>query len=314
MNIKYLLGSFLILLVAASAITPALGAGNVQNHSNAKFMTLSISDDEQSKGMFGVGNVHFEHFELSDEEGRTITIGAHFDGLEDVKFVKVSLSEYDPDEMKLLDEMNAEEREAYFLARYKEHLDIEVEAGNLTQEEADQMYAERETGENVHVSLFASSSNLTVLTEEELEALKNMTEDEKEAFFLEQFKQSLSEAVASGSLTQEDADQMLEARESGTFSGFVACSDGGAISVKMRAPLSEEELSALQDMTADDKKDFFLSQIKANLDADVAAGRLTQEEADEIYAHHQSGSEGYTKSRMFHTTASFRTNEAVIAE
>ncbi|WNY29253.1 hypothetical protein MmiEs2_14780 [Methanimicrococcus stummii] len=319
MNIKYLLGSFLVLLVAASVISPALAAGNGHHNSDVKFLTFKISDDEQWTHVTdGEGNTHFGKFRVS-EDSEQVSFSFHHDadGPNDIKFMKIAFSEHNPDEMKLLESMNADEREAYFLARYKEHLDIEVEAGNLTQAEADEMYAEREAGESVRVSLVASGANFAALSEEELEALKDMTDDEKEAFFLEQFKQGLSEAVAAGKLTQEEADNMSTAHGNGAKRS-ITIRDGGvngvSASVKMKAVLSEEEILTLQNMTADEKNDFFLSQIKVSLDADVEAGRITQEEADEIYAHHQTGSEGYLKAGMFHKTASFRTNAAITAE
>lgn len=318
MNIKYLLGSFLILLVAASAMTPVLGASNTQNSSHdVKFVKFNMIDDAQWANMTDEEKeAYLGQFEISDENG-TIRITMHEApgaGNMSSEVVSLTVSRYDPDEMKLLESMSAEERESYVLTKYKEDLDIEVAAGNLTQAEADELYAEYKAGDHKHMSFFTASTSAVSLSEEELEALKDMTEDEREAFFLEHFKQSLSDAVAEGKLTQEEADEMLEARENGRNVAFKIHGEHGDFTVKMMTPLSEEELSTLQGMTEDDKKEFFLAQIKSNLDADVAAGKITQEEADEILAYHESGSAGYTRGNAFHRTVSFRIDTATAAE
>ncbi len=318
MNIKYLLGSFLILLVAASAITPVLGASNTQNSSNdVTFVKFKMIDDAQWENMTDEEKeAYLGQFEISDENG---SIKVTLNNISDAKhmssdLVSITITQYDSDEMKLLESMSAEERESYVLTRYKENLDSEVEAGNLTQAEADEMYAEYKAGDHKHMNFFTASTRAVSLSEEELEALKDMTEDEREAFFLENFKQSLADAVAEGKMTQAEADEMLEARENGKNVGFQMHGSNGDFSIRLMAPLSEEELSALQEMTEDDKKDFFLSQIKSNLDADVAAGRMTQEEADEIIAYHESGSAGYTQGSLFHRTASFRIDAPAVTE
>lgn len=306
----------MILLVAASAITPVLGASNTENSSyDLKFIKFNMIDDAQWENMTDAEKeAYLSHVEISDENGSIKFTMRATDLSSDA--VSVTISAYSPDEMKLLEAMSAEERESYFLGRYKENLDIEVAAGNLTQAEADKMYAEYKAGEHKHMSVFTASTNAASFsfTEEELEALKDMTEDEKEAFLSEHFRQSLSDAVAEGKMTQEEADEILAARENGTNLGFKIHGEKGEFTVRMMPALSEEELSALQDMTEDDKKDFFLSQIKSNLDADVAAGRMTQEEADEIYAYHASGSAGYVRGDMFRGAASFRIDAPVVTE
>lgn len=318
MTLKHLLGSFLILIIAASAMSPALGAVGIKNHSdNAKFIAFEISDDEWNNLTDEEKEARLGHFKVvGDAEGNVRfslrTMPAH-DADDDTFKAVFSFKAFDSEEMKLLESMNEEEKEAYFLAKFKENLDIEVEAGNLTQEEADQMYDDRKSGKFAAVSLVACDISLTALSEEEFETLKDMTDEEKDAFLLEHFKRSLDEAVAEGTITQEEADEMLAARESGVHAGQTGFAHGRAVRFAMTSEtLSEEEIETLQNMTADDKKDFFLSQIKASLDADVAAGNLTQEEADEIYAYHESGSLGYTRGNMIHKTAAFRT-EAVPA-
>lgn len=318
MNIKYLLGSFLILLVAASAITPVLGASNTQNSSHdITFVKFKMIDDAQWENMTDEEKeAYLGQFEITDENGSYKVTMHNMLGSKDMNadFVSLTVSMYDPDEMKLLESMSAEERESYVLTRYKEKLDIEVAAGNLTQEEADELYAEYKAGDHKHMRFFTASASANSLTEEEIAALKDMTEDERGAFLLEHFKQSLSDAVAEGKLTQEEADKMLEARENGRNVEVKIHEGNGEFTLRMMTPLSEEELSALQDMTEDDKKEFFLAQIKSNLDADVAAGKITQEEADEILAYHESGSAGYMKGNMLHGTASFRIEAANVTE
>lgn len=317
MNIKYLLGSFLILLVAASAMTPALGASNTQNSSHdAKFVKFKMIDDAQWENMADEEKeAYLGQFEISDENGNIKVKLLGMPGMAmSSEAVSLTISICDPDEMKLLESMNAEEREAYYLSRYKENLDIEVAACNLTQAEADELYEEYKAGEHKHMAFFTTRASAVPLSEEELEALKDMTEDEREAFFLENFKQSLSDAVAEGKLTQEEADEMLSARENGINIRFKAHGGNGEISLRIASSLSEEEIITLQEMTEDDKKDFFLSQIKSSLDADVAAGKMTQEEADEILAYHESGSAGYTKGHAVHRTAPYHTTTASVAE
>lgn len=316
MNIKYLLGSFLILLVAASAMTPVLGASNQNSSNDVKFVKCKLIEDAQWVNLTNEEKeAYLGQFEISDENGNIKVKMLGMPGMAmSSEMVTLSISTCDPDEMKLLESMNAEEREAYYLSRYKENLAIEVEAGNLTQEEADELYAEYASLEHNHVNFFTMRANTVSLSEEELEALKDMTEDEREAFFLENFKQSLSDAVAEGKLTQEEAGEMLSARENGINIGFKAHGGNGEISLRIASPLSEEEIITLQEMTEDDKKDFFLSQIKSSLDADVAAGKMTQEEADEILSYHESGSAGYTRGHAVHRTASYHTTAAAVTE
>lgn len=300
MIIKSLAGSLLVLAVIASAVMPAMAAAD--------------------------------------------TLGEAADS----KFFAVA-HDFSAEELQAMASMSFEERHAYFMEQLKTNLDEKIAAGELTQAEADDIYASYEniqltvasdsgedysvvrittlfnddsvvpdlvSGENGPAFIARFRSNLeddiegdvtystaarsfTVFSEEELDALQNMTEDEKKEFFDARFKADLDARVADGTLTREEADELYEARQSGEGSVMTISSVDG-VGMKMSV-LSEEEISTFKEMTEDDRKAFFLSQIRANLDADVQAGRMTQEEADEIYAFHTSGSE--TAGNM--TVASF---------
>ncbi|WNY25600.1 hypothetical protein [Methanolapillus millepedarum] len=129
-----------------------------------------------------------------------------------------------------------------------------------------------------------------ILTEEELAALENMTEEERQIYVLDQVKEQLDFQVAAGALTQEQADEIYAHCASGEFRK----TDNGLYGMKgknslMKNPsksipmLSEDEISAFENMTDHEKKEFMLSKMKDRLDADVAEGVLTREQADEIY-------------------------------
>lgn len=297
MNIKYLLGSFLILLVAASAITPAFGASNTQNNSHdVKFVKIKMIDDAQWENMTDEEKAEYlGQFEVSDENGN-VRVMMHNSPDGEIYVTAFSFSEDGFGKMRVMQSLNAEENESYFVSRHNQ-MDIEFE-----------------DGERKHMTFFAAGASFASLTEEELEALKDMTEDEREAFLSEYFTQALADAVAEGTLTQEEADEMLAARETGGNVRFSHEGNDKGMTLKITRPASDEEFSALLDMTDDDRQEFFLSQIKASLDADVAAGRLTQEEADEIYAHHESGTMSYGMGTMSHKTVSFKAKDAVAAE
>ncbi|WP_316557036.1 hypothetical protein [Methanimicrococcus hongohii] len=305
----------MVLLIAVSAITPALAVSNAQNSSNdVKFVKFKIMDDAQWENMTDEEKEAFDtRFEIIEENGGIRVTMARSDVDESDAEFKIRIEKHKPVDMNLLEAMSAEERESYVLTGYKEQLDIEVEAGNLTQAEADEMYEAYKANPMAAACIIGSGIRMTALTAEELESLKDMTDDEKEAFFSEHLKTVLDEAVASGKMTQAEADEILENGIS-AHDGVMVQGNGTSFSIKMMAPLSEEEIETLQEMTSDEKQEFFLSQIKSSLDADVAAGRITQDEADEIYAHHESGSAGYTKGDRSHKTVSFKINEAITAE
>lgn len=303
MMFKHLLGSFLILIIAASTMSPALGAISIKNNSdNEKFITFEISDDEWNNLTDAEKEVRINQFKICGDVNDNINGNVRFSlkaipalGDDDKFTISITPDGPDSEKMKLLESLNAEEREAY-LAKFKENLDTEIEVGQFAE-----------------VSLVVSGINFAALSEEELETLKDLTDDEKETFFLEHFKKNLDQAVREGQMTQNEADEIIAARESGARNGIVS-SPSVRFTVTEAKSLSKEEIETLQSMTADDKKDFFLSQIKVNLDADVAAGRMTQDEADEIYAYHESGSFGYTKESLIHETIAFQTKTVPATE
>ena len=287
MNIKSLAGSLLVLAIVASAVMPAMAAADTSKKpADSEFFTV-----------------------------------AH---------------EFSAEELQAMASMSFEEKRAYFMEQLKTNLDEKIAAGELTQAEADDIYASYEniqltvasdngegysivrittlsdddggvpvlvSGKNgpafiarfrseddidVDVTYSTAALSFTAFSEEELDALQNMTEDEKKEFFDARFKADLDARVADGTLTREEADELYETRQSGEGS-IMTISGVDGLGMKMSV-LSEEEILTFKEMTEDDRKEFFLSQIKANLDADVEAGRMTQEEADEIYAFHTSGS------------------------
>jgi len=142
------------------------------------------------------------------------------------------------------------------------------------------------------------------------------TRDELKAFFMEQQEEQLSEAVAAGTMSQEDADQMLEDFESridDTIDGNAPFGGGpgaggitpggqgqglfvGGASEEFAALLGisleqlESELSAegatpasvaeAHGRTRDELKSFFTLQLQNQVLEAVAAGTMSMEEAD----------------------------------
>ncbi|MDV0447826.1 hypothetical protein MsAg5_17430 [Methanosarcinaceae archaeon Ag5] len=211
------------------------------------------------------------------------------------------------EELAALDKMTDAEKEAYVLAQVKEQLDSQVAAGALTQEQADEIYEHCASGEfrktengqqtgkpnhmNGHMGVSGKAGSM--LSEDELSAFDNMTDDEKKVFMLSKMKDRLDTDVSEGLLTQEQADNIYEQMSAMDIS---FSHDGRSMSFGVKAKfnmpgfaLTQEELLSFDNMTDDEKHAFMLEQLKAHLDADVENGHLTQEEADEIYAHSESG-------------------------
>jgi len=144
------------------------------------------------------------------------------------------------------------------------------------------------------------------------------TREELKTFYTEQQETQLSEAVAAGDMSQEDADQMLDDFASRIddmidgnapvgagpgAGGFVAGGPGqglfiGGPSEELATFLGisleqlESELSAegatpasvaeAHDRTREELKTFFTEQQQAQLDDAVAAGTMSQEDADQM--------------------------------
>lgn len=100
--------------------------------------------------------------------------------------------------------------------------------------------------------------------------------DEQKAEALEQIKAKLDEQVASGIITQEQADQIYASMCDGEFT--VSCRPNGDVK---RIFGDRPELT-------DEMKADMLAKLKEKLDALVANGKLTQAEADDMYAKAQN--------------------------
>jgi phosphoglycolate phosphatase-like HAD superfamily hydrolase len=135
------------------------------------------------------------------------------------------------------------------------------------------------------------------------------TRDELETFYTEQQQAQLDEAVAAGDMSQEDADQALEAFSSriddvvdgnvpvggGPGGGQVFFSGGASEELaaflgipldQLESELSEEgatpaSVAEAHDRTRDELETFYTEQQQAQLSEAVAAGTLSQDQADQ---------------------------------
>jgi len=148
------------------------------------------------------------------------------------------------------------------------------------------------------------------------------TREELEDFFIEQLEANLDEAVAAGTMSQEAADNMFEGQASRIddiidgsmpYGGVPDTGDitpgagapgrllfvGGGASEEFAAFLGisfeqlESELNAegatpasvaeAHGRTREELKTFFMEELEANLDEAVAAGTMSQEDADNMF-------------------------------
>ena len=219
--------------------------------------------------------------------------------------------DFSEEEMKAMVSLSAEERQVDFMEQLRTELDEKVAAGKLTKEEADDIYASFENFSAIAVTVgtdaansaafcgktvvFGHSGPMTMrhfdkgghfvtgclesdlkdgterfnvqyaagfqfadFSEEELDALKNMTDDERKEFFDSRLKAELDTKIAAGELTQEEADEIYAAHSSGV-GRIIKFKDGQGACIKMTTR-SEEEFSTFEKITTDDKEGFFLSQ------------------------------------------------------
>ncbi|MDI3481237.1 MAG: hypothetical protein PWQ97_892 [Tepidanaerobacteraceae bacterium] len=195
-------------------------------------------------------------------------------------------------EMEKLKDMTEDERKAYFEQKKasgtdgkKDFMSEMVEAGILTQEQADsikayleeQAQAKREAQQKERLDNLVSQGLITQDQEEkimeyyktqeeerkaEMEKIKNMTEDERKAYF-EQKKESNSTAkpdpmqglVEAGILTQDEADAINEYYQQ-----------------QMKAKMEEAQAKRQE-------------EIESQLDSLVSAGTITQEQKEKILAY-----------------------------
>ena len=151
-------------------------------------------------------------------------------------------------------------------AVFEQRLTDAVANGDLTQEEADAILAAREDGTKPEgVRGLRLRSGDPDVAQEALAAELGVTVDALQAARDAVFEQQLADAVASGDLTQEQADAILQAREDGVpFPG--------------RRGLHGGEFGELNSGT-----------LQERLDQAVESSRLTQEEADSMLERFESG-------------------------
>lgn len=157
-----------------------------------------------------------------------------------------------------------EEQKADMLAKYKERLDSQVSEGKLTQAEADERYAAAVSGD--FGRMFGPGQKGDKGERPELT-------DEQKANMLAKYKERLATQVTEGTITQAQADEYYAAAEAGDFS-------------KVRG--LKGELGEKPELT-DEQKAQMLAKYKERLAAQVTAGKITQAEADELYAAAESG-------------------------
>jgi uncharacterized coiled-coil protein SlyX len=239
-----------------------------------------------------------------------------------------------------------EELKSFFIEQAKANLDETVADGIMTQEDADNLLegvtsridgiidgegaflgaggpgpglfvggASEEFAAFLGISLDQLESELSAegATPASVAEAHGRTRDELKSFFVEQIEGNLSDAVAAGTMSQEDADNQLANLTSriddiidgqGLFPGAggprMLMGIGGA-SEEFAAFLGisldqlESELSAegatpasvaeAHGRTRDELKSFFIEQIEANLSDAVAAGTMSQEDADNQLAN-----------------------------
>lgn len=104
---------------------------------------------------------------------------------------------------------------------------------------------------------------------------KDMTDEERQAAMLEDAKAQLTESVANGKMTQEQADEILSRIEKMPEAGISVHIEDGMFGIDL-------DISKYKDMTAEERQAAILEDAKAQLAESVANGKLTQEKANEI--------------------------------
>jgi beta-N-acetylglucosaminidase len=163
--------------------------------------------------------------------------------------------------MQLTDEQKAD-----LLAKYKEKLATQVTNGKITQAEADKLYAAAEAGD--FMSGFGRGPK------DEKKEKPELTEEQK-ANLLAKYKERLATQVTEGKITQAEADKLYAAAEAGEFSNAFGHGPKGEKNEKPE--LTEEQKANL------------LAKYKERLTTQVTEGKITQAEADELYAAAEAG-------------------------
>jgi hypothetical protein len=159
--------------------------------------------------------------------------------------------------MQLTDEQKAD-----LLAKYKEKLATEVTNGKITQAEADTLYAAAQSGD--FSKLHGQKGE---------QAKRPELTDAQKADMLAKYKEKLATQVTEGKITQAQADELYAAAQSGDFSKLHG---------QKGNPIVKPELT-------DAQKADMLAKYKERLATQVTEGKITQAQADELYASAQSG-------------------------
>jgi len=178
-----------------------------------------------------------------------------------------------------------DEQKAERLEKIQEELDQKVEDGDLTQDEADEIYAACEDGDMSGYFEAIGRQGGSVAPKSDKGEAPEMT-DEQKAERLEKIQEELEQKVEDGDLTQAEADAIYAACENGDMSSYFEAigrqgGKGGSVALKGdkgEAPKMSDEQKAEQEENA-----ATLEAIKAYLDEQVDNGDLTQEKADQLY-------------------------------
>lgn len=174
-----------------------------------------------------------------------------------------------------------EEQKAAHIEAAKAALSSRLESGKISQEQYNEQLAKIEAGD--FGFQFKGRDNAENGKEQNAEKSqrKELTEQEKTAQ-LETYKAVLEAQLKSGKITQEQYDQMLAKRQSGTFGPQF----GNRESTKPQWNRGEKK-----ELTEEEKAARIEEQ-KAALAAKLAEGKLTQEQYDNMLAKIQAGDFG----------------------
>jgi len=182
--------------------------------------------------------------------------------------------------------MTDEERAAAMQADLKAALDQKVADGELTQEQADRML-ERFSSNPGGGRGFKGGKGLLSQLGIDPSKYEGMTDDERTAAMQADVKAALDAKVASGELTQEQADKILECFTANPDGGmcFGSGRDGG---LKSLLP----DPSKYDGMTDEERAAAMQADLKAALDQKVTDGTMTQEQADKMLERFTANPDG----------------------
>ena len=150
-----------------------------------------------------------------------------------------------------------EEQKAERLEKMKERLAEDLADGKITQEQYDQMLSSMESGE-FHMNRGGGK-------------MEELTDEQKEEM-LTKMKERLAEELAEGKITQDQYDESIADIEAGNFPAGGRHGDG------------EER----PEMT-DEQKAERLTEMKEKLAEELAEGKITQDQYDEMISNMENG-------------------------